>query len=207
MSQLPPPSVGPPVAPAPPSSTGRTVMLWGGAAGGLITLVSLLGQDPIGLLAGLMLVTGSIAGGITIDQRAEATRHQRVLDLLMHDPSVLITQITTQGNLDLERLRGMIKQQHIQLTEPRAIRADLVRLSQALTSLQLAAWDKSEKDPSFRAIFEQVSGMVRTTQEQTDSLLADLLSDSDSLTEDQQRRYEAVSKLFLELLDKWIGRL
>jgi hypothetical protein len=101
----------------------------------------------------------------------------------------------------------MIKQQHIQLTEPRAIRADLVRLSQALTSLQLAAWEKSEKDPSFRTIFEQVSGMVRTTQEQTDSLLADLMSDSQTLTEDQQRRYEAVSKLFLELLDKWIGRL
>lgn len=182
-------------------------MLWGGAAGGLITLVSLLGQDPIGLLAGLMLAIGAIAGGITIDKRAETTRHQQALDLLMHDPSVLITQITAQRDLDLERLRGMIKQQHIQLTEPRAIRADLVRLSQALTSLQLAAWEKSEKDPSFRTIFEQVSGMVRTTQEQTDSLLADLMSDSQTLTEDQQRRYEAVSKLFLELLDKWIGRL
>ena len=82
-----------------------------------------------------------------------------------------------------------------------------MRLSQALTSLQLAAWEKSEKDPSFRALFEQVSGMVRTTQDATDSLLNDLLTDGDTLSEDQQRRYEAVSKLFLELLDKWIGRL
>jgi hypothetical protein len=182
-------------------------MLWGGGAGALVALLSLLGQDALGLLVGLVMAAGAVVGGILVDKRTDASRHQQALELLLHDPSVLITRITAQRDLDLERLRGLIKQQSITLTEPRAIRADLVRLSQALTSLQLAAWEKSEKDPSFRALFEQVSGMVTTTQQATDSLLSDLLTDGDALTEDQQRRYEAVSKLFLELLDKWISRL
>ena len=52
MSQLPPPSVTTPAAPVPaPSTAGRTIMLWGGAAGGVVAFLGLLGQDALGLLA------------------------------------------------------------------------------------------------------------------------------------------------------------
>jgi hypothetical protein len=193
--------------PAPPTSIGRSIMLWGGGIGAVISFISLLGLSVPGMVIGVLVAAGAVVGGSMFERREDTMRHQRALELLLHDPMVLITQINANRDLDLERLRGMIKKQHIELTEPRAIRADLVRLSQALTSLQLAAWEKSEKDPSFRAIFEQVSGMVTTTQQATDSLLSDLLSDASLSSDEQQRRYEAVSKLFLELLDKWIGRL
>jgi hypothetical protein len=202
----------PPTAPAPPvtppTAVGRPIMVWGVAAGTLLAFISLLFQSFSGILVGLLIAVGAGVGGWWLTQREEETRHQRVLALLLHDPAVLVAQINASRDLDLERLRGMIKKQHIELTEPRAIRADLVRLSQSLTSLQLAAWDKSEKDPSFRAVFEQVSGMVQTTQDAVDGLLGDLVSDSSKdLTSEQQRRYEAVTKLFLDLLDKWISRL
>jgi hypothetical protein len=205
MHQAPAPIPAPPVTE--PASIGRPVLVWGAGIGGVLAFVSLLVQSVSGILIGLLVALGAGIGGWRLEQRDVEARHRRALELLLHDPSVLITQITATRDLDLERLRGMLKQQHIQLTEPRAIRADLVRLSQALTSLQLAAWEKSEKDPSFRAIFEQVSGMVSTTQAATDSLLNDLLSDGALPDDERQQRYEAVSKLFLELLDKWISRL
>jgi hypothetical protein len=134
----------PPTAPAPPvtppTAVGRPIMVWGVAAGTLLAFISLLFQSLSGILVGLLIAVGAGVGGWWLTQREEETRHQRVLALLLHDPAVLVAQINASRDLDLERLRGMIKKQHVELTEPRAIRADLVRLSQSLTSLQLAWW-------------------------------------------------------------------
>lgn len=188
------------------SSTGRSVMGWGGAIGAVIVLLSLMGRDPLGVVAGLAIAGGAMVAGSRMQERDDATRHRRALELLLHDPNVLMNQANATRDLDIERLRGMMKKQHIELTEARAARADLVRLSQSLTALQLAAWEKSDKDPSFRALFDQISGAVQTTQDGVDSLLRDLSGGSDDLPPDAQQRFEAVSEMLLTVLDRWINR-
>ena len=198
----------PPPPPTPPASTGRSLSLWGAGAGGVLALIALFGQQYLGVVAGLAIAGVALVAGQRMDQREDEIRHQRALDLLLHDPSVLITRIETDGNLDLERLRGMLKKQHIELTETRSRRQDLVRLQQSLTSLQLAAWEKSEKDPSFRATFEQVAGLIATTQSAVDDMLFDD-PDNPRKIDDKAREKEAerVSALYLEVLDKLLRRI
>ncbi|MEZ4530561.1 MAG: hypothetical protein R2855_05970 [Thermomicrobiales bacterium] len=200
----PPPAVAPTTI-EPPRSTGQSVMMWGGSLGGVVLLLSLIGRDLIGILAGVVLIGGSLLYGSRLQEKEEVVRHQRALDLLLHDPMVLINQTNSTRDLDIERLRGMLKKQHIQLTESRAMRDDLVRLSQSLTALQLAAWEKSEKDPSFRALYDQISGAIQTTQAGADELLGDL-SGGGELTADAQQRFEAISEMLLTVLDRWINR-
>lgn len=188
------------------SSTGQSVMMWGGSLGGVVLLLSLIGRDLIGILAGVVLVGGSLIFGSRMQERDEIVRHQRALDLLLHDPNVLMNQTNATRDLDIERLRGMLKKQHIELTEPRAIRADLVRLSQSLTALQLASWEKSEKDPSFRALYDQISGAVQTAQQGANDLLGDLTGGTGQLDADAQRKFEALNEMLLSVLDRWINR-
>lgn len=190
----------------PPSSTGRTVVLWGAAGGGLLVLLSMMGKSYIGIGVGLVIAVAAVIYGSRLDEQADERRHRQALDLLLHDPNVLMNQTNATRDLDIERLRGMMKKQHIELTESRALRADLVRLSQSLTALQLAAWEKSEKDPSFRALFDQISGAVETTQAGVDSLLQDLSSGSGEMTTDAQQKFEAISDMLLTVLDRWIKR-
>ncbi len=173
---------------------------------GLLVLLSLMGKSYIGVGVGLVIAVAAVIYGGRLDEQADERRHKQALELLLHTPDVLITQTEATRDLDIERLRGMSKKQHIELTEPRAMRADLVRLSQSLTALQLAAWEKSEKDPSFRALFDQISGAVQATQDGVDSLLGDLTSGGGDMTADAQLRFEALNEMLLTVLDRWINR-
>jgi len=204
MQPSPPPTIA--VVPPQPASFGRSLSIWGGLAGGLLVLLSLMGKSVLGIAAGLVLAIAAVVIGARMDQQAEEQRHRRALELLLHTPDVLITQVGADRDLDMERLRGMMKKQHIELTESRAIRADLVRLSQSLTALQLAAWEKSEKDPSFRALYDQISGAVQTAQQGADDLLGDLTGGTGQLDADAQRKFEALNEMLLSVLDRWINR-
>ncbi len=148
-----------------------------------------------------------------------AAEKQRQFELEMKDKDIELERIRQEterikawGDYDnknkerehqvrLEQVRADLDRARLGVTQP-------FELQKNLSVLTLAAWEKQERDPTFKATFANLQELISQSSSAVSNLMRDLDADGNPL--DEETRVNAAAEalaLVMKVLDRLINRL